>query len=374
MNGSTQDPVRTWAPAKLPDDGSAKDFAVELTEILSSGQLRDGHHTGALEEQVGGFFGRRAVAVGSGMDALELLLEACAVRGRRVLVPAHCFQAIPALVARLGGRPVALPVDPATLAPPRDVAAEDGTVLIWVHHAGIVADYAPAAIERLRRAGTTVIEDCAYVLPDSPRGPGSWGDAAVFSFAPTKPMSGFGGAVVITASERLADTVRARRTHSGVEDRWQHGDQLLRWRGMSEADALLASWRWRQRAAVADQLARVRARYRSHLLAERPELMPAGRTPSSTWGRYTADLDRFDAAAVQSALADRGIHTSIMAPAPWSDYPALSAYAPTEPIPLLRTLLRRTLALPHHPRMSEQDADRTCQALLAVLDAKETST
>jgi dTDP-4-amino-4,6-dideoxygalactose transaminase len=63
-----------------------------------------------------------------------------------------------------------------------------------------------------------------------------------------------------------------------------------------------------------------------------------------------------------------------MTAVPWSDYPALSAFAPAQETPELRALLRRTLALPYHPRMSDRAIDRTCQALLTTLDAKETST
>ena len=362
-----------WAPARLDDD-TANAFAQAMAEILRTGQFRGGPRTRELEDEVGAFFDRPAVAVASGMDALELLLEACDVDGRRVLMPAHCFQAIPALAARLGGRPVPLPVEPATLAPLPDTPAEDGAVLIWVHHAGIVADHAQAAIERLRRSGTTVIEDCAYVLPGGHAGPGSWGDAAMFSFAPTKPMSGFSGAVVVARTARLAEKVRARRSHSGVESLWEQGDQLLRWRGMSEADALLALCRWRRRHHTAARLAEVRARYRSGLLERKPSLLLAGRTPGSTWGRYTVDLGQLDASRVKSALADHGVHSSIMAPAPWSDYPALAAFASPQETPALRALLRRTLALPYHPRMSDRDIDRTCHALLTALDAKESPT
>ena len=335
----------------------ARPYAKALAIALSTGQLRDGRHTEALEQVLGAFFGAHAVAVGSGMDALELLLETHGARGRRVLVPAHCFPAIPAVAAHLGGTPVPTAVDPATLAPPADIEADDGALLIWIHHAGIVAEYAASTIQRLRASGMTVIEDCAYVLPDNPDGPGQWGDAAVFSFAPTKPISGSGGAAIVTKDRRVAGIVRGRRTHSGVEDRWAAGDQLLRWRGISEPEALLAWWRWRQRAAIAAQLARVRARYRTSLLGRRASLLPAGRTPSATWGRYTLDFGDLDARQVKAALAEHGIHSSLMTPTPWFDYPALSAYAPREEQPDLRRLLDRTLAVPYHPRLTDDEVD-----------------
>ncbi|MEU8919489.1 DegT/DnrJ/EryC1/StrS family aminotransferase [Kitasatospora sp. NPDC048545] len=366
MSTSPRREIPLWRPPAL-DTAAALDA---FGQLLDSGRFRDGRHTSGLEEQVSGFFGRPCVAVGSGMDALELLLEAVGVRERRVLIPVHAFQAIPALVVRLGGYPVPVPVDPASLAPTPAVTgrAGRGAVVIWIHHTGIVATHARATIEALRGQGTTVIEDGAYLLPADPHGPGTWGDAALLSFAPTKPMSATAGAAVVTGSEETAHLVRVRRTHSGVEHRWQEGDVLCRNRSLTEADALIAGQQWQQRAKIADGLQRVQHAYAHALLARRPRLLPVGRQPQPTWGRYLVDLGPHTATDVRHRLAAHGIATSITAPAPWTAYPALAPYRTPRQSDDLQPLLSRTLALPYHPALPDHDVQYVADRLLETLD------
>ncbi|MGW7579749.1 DegT/DnrJ/EryC1/StrS family aminotransferase [Kitasatospora sp. NPDC054768] len=366
MNTAPRREIPLWKPPALDQPAAVHAFG----RLLDSGRLRDGRHTRDLEQQVGRFFDRPCVAVGSGMDALELLLEAVGVRDRRVLIPAHAFQAIPALVARLGGHPVPVPVDPASLAPAPAVTGLTGrrAVVIWIHHTGVVATHARATIDALRGQGATVIEDGAYLLPVDPAGPGTWGDAALVSFAPTKPMSATAGAVVIMRSEETAQLVRARRTHSGVESRWQDGDVLLRQRSLTEADALLAGLQWGRRAETADGLRRVQHAYTHALLARRPHLLPVGRQPQPTWGRYLVDLGPLAAADVRHRLAEHGIATSITAPAPWTAYPALTPYRPLRQVQEVQPLLDRTLALPYHPALDEDDVRYVADRLLEALD------
>ncbi|WP_030459479.1 DegT/DnrJ/EryC1/StrS family aminotransferase [Kitasatospora sp. NRRL B-11411] len=369
MNALPHREVPLWKPPRIDRAAALDGFAA----LLDSGRLRAGYRTVELESQIGEFFDRPAVAVGSGMDALELLLEAFGVRDRRVLIPAHAFQAIPALVVRLGGHPVPVPIDPASLAPQPGVLDRAGrrAVVIWIHHTGITARHARATIEALRVQGATVIEDGAYLLPTDPDGPGTWGDAALLSFAPTKPMSGTGGAAVITCTQEIADLVWLRRTHSGVEGRWAEGDVLLRNRAPAETDALIATAQWQQRDRIVQQLQDIQHAYTEALLKHRPELLPDGRDPQPTWGRYLIDLGDRTSAQVRPALSTHGIATSVTAARPWTDYPALAPYRPLRETPDLQPLLDRTLALPYHPALSPEDVQHVAEHLLEALDHQE---
>ncbi|MFJ3097931.1 DegT/DnrJ/EryC1/StrS family aminotransferase [Streptomyces hydrogenans] len=357
-----------WRPALgHPDQSTA--LAQQMAHTVGSGLLRDSIHTSRLEMELSGFFARRSVAVGSGMDALELVLETLREAGREVHVPAHAFQAIPALAARLGFTPVPMDVDPTTLAPTVTAAEKvpSSGIVIWIHHGGIVADYAETTIAALWQRGVTVIEDCAYVLPTDPSGPGTWGDASTWSFAPTKPISSTAGGAVVTANTALAQEIRDRRKHSGVEHLWELGDTLLRNRGLSETDALLATHQWKARTTTAAALRNVADAYATTLLAERPDLLPSGRRPRSTWSRFCVDLgDGNDALTVQAALAREQIGSSVMFARPWTDYPALAPYE-TNTTPGLRALLRRTICLPFHTGISPDDTLRVTKALLSIL-------
>ncbi|GAV38287.1 DegT/DnrJ/EryC1/StrS family aminotransferase [Streptomyces acidiscabies] len=345
---------------------------LEVAELLKTGRMIDGPLTERLEQAVGSAFGRHAVAVSSGMDALELLLETAEVWDRDVLIPANCFPSIPALVDQLWARPQPVLVDPVHLAMTEDVTDlavnARRPVVVWVHHAGIVAPYARRTIEALRELGCTVIEDCAYLLPDDePKdGPGTWGDMALFSYAPTKPLGGDGGAVVLLRDALDAQKVSGRRSHSGQERRWASGDRFLRGRTITEFAAAVAYWQWRERADTRDALRKLADAYVGSFEAADCPALPAGRTPQTTWGRFSVDLATSDLAArARARMAENGIATTVMFDRPWTDFPALTDDLP--PDNDLRHLLRRTVCIPYHPTLHLTDVHCVAEFITATL-------
>ncbi|WP_405878563.1 DegT/DnrJ/EryC1/StrS family aminotransferase [Streptomyces sp. NBC_01136] len=355
------DPVPIWRTFLPPQ--VRRQAHLEVAQILKTGRMVDGPLTERLEAAVSQAFARAAVAVASGMDALELLLEAFDARGRDVLIPANCFPSIPALAQQLGAHPIPAPVDPGQLALAQDTAALEAAVrrpiIVWVHHAGLVAPYARATITAFRSAGHTVIEDCAYLLPDDqPRdGPGTRGDAALISFAPTKPISGNGGGIALLRDPHLADLVRTRRSHSGQEVRWEGGDRIHRSRTITEISAALAHGQWQQRAKTRTALRHIADAYQGAFAGHACQALPEGRIPQDTWGRFPVDLGSPDAAwTMRDCMAKDGIATTVMFERPWSDYPAFH----TKPGVLdgLHDRLQRTVCIPYHPTLRLSDAQR----------------
>ncbi|MFD3314746.1 DegT/DnrJ/EryC1/StrS family aminotransferase [Streptomyces sp. NPDC058656] len=346
---------------------------LEVAGLLKSGRMVDGPLTERLEQAVGSAFDRHAVAVASGMDALELLLEAAEARGRDVLIPANCFPSIPALAEQLGARPRPVPVDSVHLAMTEHVPelAADALrpIVVWVHHVGMVAPYARHTINTLRETGHTVIEDCAYLLPgDHPAdGPGTWGDMALFSYAPTKPLSGNGGAVALLRNAADAGQVSARRSHSGQEQRWLGGDRFHRGRAITEFAAAVAYWQWHHRADTRSTLNRLASAYTSSFTASDGRVLPAGRTPQDTWGRFTVDLATpAIARQARERMAKNSIATSVMFDLPWSGYPALSG-SQSYGNDLLQ-LLQRTVCIPYHPTLQIPDVHRVAEFVTDALN------
>ncbi|KAB1989795.1 DegT/DnrJ/EryC1/StrS family aminotransferase [Streptomyces triticiradicis] len=345
---------------------------LEVANLLKSGRMVDGPLTERLEQTVQSAFDRHAVAVSSGMDAIELLFEAAEVRGRDVLIPANCFPSIPALADQLGARPRPVPVDPVHLAMAEHVPelAADALrpIVVWVHHAGMVAPYARRTITTLRASGHTVIEDCAYVLSgDHPAdGPGTWGDMALFSYAPTKPLSGNGGAVALLRDAADAEQVSTRRSHSGQEHRWLGGDRFHRGRAITEFDAAVAYWQWHHRADTRGALHRLAATYTGLFGSSNCLALPIGRTAQDTWGRFTVDLATAAIARqARERMAKNGIATSVMFDLPWSGYSALSRAQPVEND--LLELLQRTVCIPYHPTMRIPDVHRVAEFVTDAL-------
>lgn len=337
----------------------------DVEQVVACGLFRAGPFVARLEQRLAEDFGAAAVAVGSGMDGIELLLESIDVVGRRVLVPANCFQSISAMIGRSGGVPVPVSVDAVYLSPvTAGVSLADRPVIFWVHHLGMVAPDAPERIGALRSAGCVVIEDCAYVAFGSGDRIGGWGDAAVLTFGPTKPNAGSGGGAVVIRDPALAAEVASRRDHGGQESFWRAGGSVLRYRSMPEMETVVAFHQWRARDERRAALAGVSAAY---FAALDRGYVPEGRSAQPSWGRFLVDVGARDGEATRMQMA--AVHkvvTTCMYERPWFDYPALRVVAwmaGDEDWDDLRALLRRSFCVPFHPTMTDADVARVCVAL-----------
>jgi perosamine synthetase len=196
-------------PAKVffPDE-DRRVILDEIDEALASGQLTLGKHVKLFEESFAQQAGTRyAVAVNSGTSSLEISLRIFDVRDKTVLVPSNTFFATPAAVVHAGGRPRFVDADPATFAISleeiRRRITEDTAGVIIVHIAGIVTPEMPAIREFCKERGLFLLEDAAHAQGSSWNGQpaGSFGDAASFSFYPTKVMTSAEGGMIVTDRE-----------------------------------------------------------------------------------------------------------------------------------------------------------------------------
>jgi dTDP-4-amino-4,6-dideoxygalactose transaminase len=148
--------------------------------------------------------------------------------GDEVITTPFSFFATAGSVARLGGKPVFVDIDPVTfnIDPERMEAAitPRTKAVMPVHLFGQVAEMEPV----LRIAGEhslRVVEDAAQAIGAEYRGgrrAGGMGDLGCFSFYPSKNLGALGDAgMVVTNDPVLADRVRTLRMH-GEESRYTH--------------------------------------------------------------------------------------------------------------------------------------------------------
>lgn len=339
----------------------------EFRRILSLRRFTEGGQVTQLERDFGEVSGVSAVATRSGMDALELLLETIEPKwGDTVIVPANCFQSIPALVARSGHRPVPIDIDRRFRCPMADAPiARPPAVVLWVHHCGTVHPRAGEQIQDLRSRGYFVIEDFAYGIPHDGRPDG---DVSMLTFAPTKPFGGTGGAMLLVQDDELARRVAARRSHGGQEMAWEGGEVFLRARGIDEVSALLARFQYAARASLRSHLHRLQEAYVSSVAAcehFRADVL----TCQATQGRFPILLREPIATAVCRELREQDIAASVMYGRPWFDYPWFREQCPSaceaieaEPI---RIYLERLLCLPLDSRMSTD----SCSHIIGAVDS-----
>ncbi|MEP7054738.1 MAG: DegT/DnrJ/EryC1/StrS family aminotransferase, partial [Actinomycetota bacterium] len=215
---------RAFIPAAKPLIGDEEREAVD--RVMRSGMLAQGPEVAAFEEGFSKLVdGAHCVAVNSGTSALHLALIASGIKaGDEVLVPSFTFAASANAAALAGGVPVFVDIDPATFC--IDVDAAEAAVtprtraIMPVHLYGLPADMrAVGAIAE--KHGLLVIEDAAQAVAATLDGKpvGSFGDAACFSFYPTKNMTSGEGGMVTTASAEVARMLRLLR-NQGMERRY----------------------------------------------------------------------------------------------------------------------------------------------------------
>ncbi len=197
-----------------------------IAAVLDSGRFILGPQVSGIEADVSTrLAGRPCVGVANGTDALVIALQALGVGpGDEVITTPYTFYATAEAVARLGATPVFADVEPvgACLDPAliEERITERTKAIIPVHifgHPAPMTDILTTAAEN----GLQVIEDAAQAFgaADGEWAVGTMGDAATFSFFPTKNFPGIGdGGLVAARDADLAHRIRRLRFH-GSDDK-----------------------------------------------------------------------------------------------------------------------------------------------------------
>ena len=192
-----------------------------IDRVADSQQFILGPEVEALEEEIADYSQCAfAIGVSSGSDALLVALMAIDLKpGDEVITTPYTFFATSGAIARLGGKPVFVDIDPLTfnIDPTKiEAAINDRTrAIIPVHLYGQIAEM-DAIIEIANHHDLYVIEDAAQAIGAEYQGrrAGSIGDLGCFSFYPSKNLGGFGdGGMVTSGDSELADRIRLLRNH-----------------------------------------------------------------------------------------------------------------------------------------------------------------
>jgi dTDP-4-amino-4,6-dideoxygalactose transaminase len=189
--------------------------------VLGSGRFVLGEEVEAFEEEFAAYCEEKCcVGVGNGLDSLHLILRAYDIGpGDEVIVPAHTYIATLLAVSCAGATPVPVEPDESTfnINPERIEAtiSPRTRALIAVHLYGQSADMDPI-LDITRKYGLKVIEDAAQAHGARYKGRrvGGLGDAAGFSFYPSKNLGALGDAgAVVTNDDELAQRIRMLRNY-----------------------------------------------------------------------------------------------------------------------------------------------------------------
>jgi dTDP-4-amino-4,6-dideoxygalactose transaminase len=301
-----------------------------------------------------------AVGVGSGTEAIHLALRAVGVEaGDEVItVPNTCVPTVSG-IWMAGAIPVLVDVDERsyTLDPEKLEAAITAKTraILPVHLYGQAADLEPI-MEIARRHGLKVIEDAAQAhgATYQNRPLGSIGDAAAFSFYPSKNLgaNGDGGAVTTNDPEIAERIVRLR--NYGQEKRYYHKSKGTNSR-LDEVQAAILStklkhldeWNLRRReiASLYDE------KITNPQIHKPAQQAYAGHN----YHLYVIRSQRRD--TLQNYLLERGIVTLIHYPVPIHLQEAYQDLGKSfGDYPLTEMLAGEILSLPIFPELTNEEA------------------
>jgi aminotransferase EvaB len=208
-------------------DNEREDILDAVDTVFRSGRLILGESVRGFEEEFAGYHGLpHCVGVDNGTNAVKLGLQALGVGpGDEVVTVSNTAAPTVLAIDSVGAVPVFVDVDPDTyLMDTRqvaDVITERTKCLLPVHLFGQCVDMAP--LERLAAEhGLALLEDCAQAHGARHHGrlAGTMGDAAAFSFYPTKVLGAYGDAgAVVTGDDETEQELRRLRYY-GMRDRY----------------------------------------------------------------------------------------------------------------------------------------------------------
>jgi dTDP-4-amino-4,6-dideoxygalactose transaminase len=188
--------------------------------IFERQQWSGGPLTDAFEAAWGEWNGLPAVGMSTWTGAALAALHFFEVRGKTVLCPSNTFIATPLAVEAAGGRVAFVDCNREDLCMSladleRKVAEHRPHAVFLVHIGGHIAFDVEAIAELCRAQGIVLIEDCAHAHGASwnERKPGSWGDAGIWSFAPTKTVTTGEGGMLVSRHAELIEYARSYREY-----------------------------------------------------------------------------------------------------------------------------------------------------------------
>jgi dTDP-4-amino-4,6-dideoxygalactose transaminase len=350
-----------------------------VARALSSGWYILGSELRAFEAEFAAWLGVSSViGCGNGTDAIALALRGLGIGpGCTVVTVSHTAVATVAAIEMVGATPLLIDIDPVhytmdpellrrTLErPPPDLAKIRAVIAVHLYGQPVDLD---RIVSICRAHQVALIEDCAQAHGARLHGQrvGTFGDAATFSFYPTKNLGALGdGGAVATSDPLLAERIAALRQYGwykhyisneiGVNSRLDEVQAAILRVKLTHLDRQNARRTW------------IAAAY-TEALTGGPLQPPRQREDCDhvfhLYVTRSVDRDRF-----QAILKDNGIGTGIHYPVPVHLQPAYAGRVALDPAgcPETERAAKEILSLPVYPELTDQEVGTVCAALKTLL-------
>ena len=337
----------------LGEDASAVRAAID--RVVASGWFVLGPEVEAFETEFAAASQvPHAVGVGTGTDAITLILRALDIGPGDEVITSPLSAAYSALAVMMAGaRPVFADIDPERLTPdPQHVEAAitpRTRALLPVHLYGQAADM--QALQAIAaRHNLALVEDAAQaqLATVDGRPVGSIGIAAATSFYPTKNLGALGdGGAVLTRDSQLAARVKRLR-NGGQTSRYHHEEAGANSR-LDEMQAAILRARLPFLHAWTERRRDIAARYRGGLVRAALHV-PREFDSGHVYHLFPVLTEHRD--ALQHHMRAHGVETLIHYPVPIPRQPALATTSPAI-CAVADRVCAQVVSLPMYPGLSD---------------------
>ncbi|UCD29962.1 MAG: DegT/DnrJ/EryC1/StrS family aminotransferase [Planctomycetota bacterium] len=366
-------------PLSRPDITQAERDAV--IEVLNTPDLSLGPKLAEFERVFAEFTGAKYVtAVNSGTSGLHLCLHAISLGpGDEVITTPFSFSASANCALYEGARPVFADIDPETwnIDPAKIARAvtPKSRVIVPVDVFGQPADLDPI-LQIANKNNICVIEDSCEALGARYKGKpvGTQADAALFAFYPNKQVTTGEGGIIVTNDENIYKIVVSCRN----QGRDEHGGWLGHVRlgfnyRISDINCALGIAQMKRIDEILNSRRQVAEWYTRRINDEKrlrmQKILPHCQI---SWFvmvvRLNDDYTRDDRDRILKQLKEKGIGCSNYFPPihlqPF--YVEKFGYQRGD-FPVCEALSDRTIALPFHGRLTEQEVNTVCKTLADLL-------
>ena len=367
-------------PLSSPDI-TADEIATVL-QVLSTPNLSLGPKLVDFERAIAEYAGRRhAVAVNSGTSGLHLIVRALGLEnGDEVITTPFSFIASSNCLLYEGVRPVFVDIEPDTYN--MDPTLVEAAITPRTRAILVVDVFGqPARYDEFediaRRHGLAIIADSCESIGSEYKGrrTGSFGAAAVFAFYPNKQLTTAEGGVIVTDDDGVARLCRSMRNQGrGEGDAWLAHERLGYNYRLSELHCALGLGQLRRIDEIIGRREKVAAEYYQLLSSVDDVHLPyiAPQVTRMSWFVFVVRLaDHYERAmrdSVIDALRNDGIGGNNYFPPihlqPF--YRELFGFSEGA-FPIAEAVSERTVALPFHNNLDEEQAETVVRCLLSAL-------
>ncbi|MEY4210878.1 MAG: hypothetical protein RLZ92_1259 [Pseudomonadota bacterium] len=338
-----------------------------LAETIDNCSFILGPNVQAFEKEAADYLGvKHAIGCASGTDALHLALLAEGIGADdEVITSAFTFIATAEAIKYVGAKPVFVDIDPQTFnITPENIEkaiTANTKAVMPVHLFGQPVNL-PAIKAICDKHGLKLIEDCAQSFGASVNGKqtGGFGDAAGFSFFPSKNLGCFGdGGLVTTNCDQAAAKIKQYRNH-GSDVRYYH-DVIGYNSRLDEMQAVVL----RAKLKHIDQYNAAR-RHAAHLYSELMADLPLT-TPHEdglgvhVYHQYTLLSERRD--EIMKALQDQQIACAVYYPVPLHQQNVFKDECAGLSLPVTESVAANCFSLP----ICSSISDDTVKQIVAVI-------